>query len=576
VSDKIDAQIIAVADRARLLDARANIPASLDELFANPRALRDKPLTADATSNAPAATMLGLFGRTEVTGGTVEGTAKVTGTVGAPQAVAKIVGTGIQVPPGPGYKPIQTVQKITVDATWKDRKGALTVDAVEDRGSLKLVAQVSPDALQAASVSLTSKNFDLLPILAFAPGPAGGAAGRLDARLEVRGLDPRTAQIAGEAHLRDGRIPLAPTVGTLRRANIDVLIKGREVAVTVDGRLGDGTVKGNGNVSLDGAAPTGGDLKLTLRKVSPIGVIEPLVDADVTVAMRREADHWRADVSVTNGYIKVPSDRSQALSQPGAPPDMRFENTRRITRRPLDRGQPARPALIARIVIARTKIESDELRGTIRGKITVTADGETVGVVGAIEADRGDLDLFGRRYRVDRAGVRFDGTTDPILDVQIVHDFPEVTTITQVRGRASKPRLIMRSEPASYTQGQLLGFLLGGEPSGDPGSARDRATAAGTSFVANKIGGYVKSFLPIDLDVLRYEHATASSSAAVTVGTWLRHDLFLAYRRHLEARPDENAGEGELEYWLGKRVVVEGVVGDRNRDSVDLLWRKRY
>ena len=50
----------------------------------------------------------------------------------------------------------------------------------------------------------------------------------------------------------------------------------------------------------------------------------------------------------------------------------------------------------------------------------------------------------------------------------------------------------------------------------------------------------------------------------------------MAYRRHLDARPDENAGEGELEYWLAPAVVVEGAAGDRGYDGVDLVWRHRY
>jgi autotransporter translocation and assembly factor TamB len=52
--------------------------------------------------------------------------------------------------------------------------------------------------------------------------------------------------------------------------------------------------------------------------------------------------------------------------------------------------------------------------------------------------------------------------------------------------------------------------------------------------------------------------------------------LFVAYRRRLEARPDENAGEAEAEYWITRRVMVEGVLGDRGISGVDLLWRKRY
>jgi len=243
----------------------------------------------------------------------------------------------------------------------------------------------------------------------------------------------------------------------------------------------------------------------------------------------------------------------------------------------MERGSPTNPIVIAKIDLRSTKIESEEFRGLLKGKIEVRADGDSVGLFGSIEADRGDLDLFGRRYYVERAGVHFDGSTDPLLDVRITHEFADVTTITEVHGRASQPELVMQSDPPSYSQGQLLGFLLGGDPGGDPqtGAAADRVADAGASLIANKLGGYVRGALPIDIDVLRYESASATSSAAVTVGTWISHSLFLAYRQHLGGRPDENTGEGQLEYWLSRRVVIEGVAGDK-AVGADLLWRKRY
>jgi hypothetical protein len=52
--------------------------------------------------------------------------------------------------------------------------------------------------------------------------------------------------------------------------------------------------------------------------------------------------------------------------------------------------------------------------------------------------------------------------------------------------------------------------------------------------------------------------------------------LFLAYRQHLEARPDENTGEAELEYWIRRRLVLEAVSGDRGVSGLDLLWRRRW
>jgi autotransporter translocation and assembly factor TamB len=239
--------------------------------------------------------------------------------------------------------------------------------------------------------------------------------------------------------------------------------------------------------------------------------------------------------------------------------------------------EPTNPIFVVSVNLKSTRVESKEFRGDVSGKIELRADGEAIAITGGIEAERGDLDLFGQRYYVDRAGVHFDGSPDPLLDIRITHDFPDVTTITEVRGRLSKPELVMTSDPGTYSQGQLLGFLLGGQPGGDPaGSATDRATSAGESYVANQIGGYVKKALPIDIDVLRYEAATSTTSAAITVGTWISDALFLAYRQHLESRPDENTGEGEIEYWLSHHLVIEGTVGNRNVDGVDLLWRKRY
>ncbi len=564
----------------KLLVLDARIPLTMAELEAEPQAALAKRLVMTATlPNVPAPLVMAVFGRTEIVGGTLSGTIDVAGTIGDPTIRARLAGAGLAVPPGPRNRPIKVIKRIALDASWDGVVGKLEVDGTQDRGTLHLLAAGNPRELGAATVSLEAKQFDLEPLLAFAPGPAGGAAGRLDANVKVTGLDPQTAKIRGELHLREARLPLAPQVGTLQRGKIDVVVGDSTVKINVDGKLGEGSVSAIATLGIRGATPTGGTATVKLRRVSPIGVIEPRVSADITAKLSKTDEAWVADVAVRNGVIKVPSGRGEQLKPIGAPSDMRFvTGAKKITERPMERRRPDRPAFIARLRLYSTYVESDEIRGLVKGSVELTSDAEAVGIVGKIEADRGNLDLFGRRYQLDRASVRWDGSTDPLLDVQITHDFPEVTTVTQVRGRASKPELLMTSSPGGYSQGQLLGFLLGGEPQGQPadGNPRDKASQAGASFVANQIGGYVKDALPIDLDVLRYESATSDSGAAITVGTWITRSLFVAYRRRIEARPDENAGEGEVEYWLARRLVVEGIVGDRGFNGVDLLWRKRY
>jgi hypothetical protein len=329
-----------------------------------------------------------------------------------------------------------------------------------------------------------------------------------------------------------------------------------------------------------------------LKHVSPIGSLEPSIDSLITGKMGRKGAKWVADITVDKTFVKVDKTSGEALKPVGtpadvfiggsstkhAPPPVDQKQTGAKGTGPLAPPAPDSPGLIAHIQLNPIKVESDQFRTTLRGKLDVTSDAHTMGVIGTVEAVSGDLDLFGRRYRIERAAVTFDGTVDPMVSVRITHDFPDVQTITEVRGRLSHPDLQLSSDTGTYSKEQLLGFLLGGEPNGDPssGSARDKAASLGSSIVANQIGGYIKKALPFDLDVLKYEAASATSSAAITVGSWLTHTLFFSFTQHLSPMPDENSSEGTLEYWFTRRLELETTAGDRNFDGVDLLWRKRY
>ena len=69
---------------------------------------------------------------------------------------------------------------------------------------------------------------------------------------------------------------------------------------------------------------------------------------------------------------------------------------------------------------------------------------------------------------------------------------------------------------------------------------------------------------------------TDTASAAFTIGKWFSRKLYIAGRQRPESRPDENSYEGEVEYWLARRIVLELIAGDRNVDSADLLWTRRW
>jgi hypothetical protein len=613
LDDKSSRVIASVhAENITLMRVSSSIPMTLDEIRANPQAVRTAPITGLVSiEHVPAVTLMGVIGTSQISGGTLDGTVKVGGTVERPTLDAKLAARNVTVPPE-GAKPTQSIELLTLAATWDGARGTVAIDGDQTGGGvLRVRAEGSPAELATISANVEAHRIDLAPLVAFMPGPAGGLGGRMDAKFAMKGADPRTAKLEGSLHITNGRIPIAPAVGTLFKGDVKVDVRNNALDVRLSGKLGRGDLQLQAHAPLEGVTPKNGTLTLKVRKVQLIGTTEPILTGVVNADIARVDEVWQANVRIDKMDVKVPERKGAKLSPVGAPNDLVYGGekihhgvkkgkdapragfTKEDGTGPGDlqaptqvagpvakRRAPGDPVAVVKVVIRNVFVESKEVRGLVGGNLRVAiADNSEVGITGFVALTRGVLDLFNRRYQVDKANLNFDGSPDPVLDVRITHDFPEVTTITEVRGRMSKPKLILSANPAQYTQAELLGFLLGGEPGGDPENApstSERVTGAGASIISNKLGGYVKKALPIDIDVLRYEAASSTSSAAVTVGTWITDSLFLAYRQHLEARPDENTGEAEIEYWIRRRLVLEGVLGDRGVNGLDLLWRRRW
>ncbi len=562
--------------------ATGHAPVTLDALWVG-RAplLREAPLTGQVELEpTPAAKLLALTGRREPLVGTVSADVRIAGTVAAPTGRAELLlrELGIDRP---------TLRQLRATATWDGALLRATVRGEQrDGGTIAVDATADPTDLEQVKGTLRARGFDLAPLARLAPPRFASIEGRLSSNLTIAGLGRDSADVDGDLRWTGARIPIDARVGTMRQGTVSVVVRDGAVRAKIDGRIGQGTVRVRATGGLRGLVPQHGELAVTVRDVILLAELQPSINARLDATLRRSGDGWVLDGSIRKSRVVIPRLQADPLYAPGTPPDMVIiENgvppPRTIEPPPAWRTllghRPTRPWLRGRITIEPMTVQTEELRGRISGAVTLLVGDDGLLVDGVIAVKEGSLVLFDRRYRVERAELTLAGGANPVVDIQLVHDFPQMTLFVSITGRVKDPDLRLSSRPSSYSEGQLLGFLLGASPGEEgPPQVGEAATGLASSMVSKKIGGYIEGYLPVQLDVLRFRAATASEAASFTVGKWLTRKLFLAYERRIEARPDQNAGEAEIEYWLRPDLLLDAQIGDRGHHELDLLWLDRW
>ena len=544
--------------------------ARLPEVGAPPPAVRAKDLLA-------------LFARRDVSGGTISGTVKVAGTLGVPTADVSITAYKITIPASvEGRKPAE-LNDLVIKGHWRGKDGDLDVLGHEGAtGLLHLTARGQPDQPASLVASFEAGNLDIAPFAAFAPGPLGAAKGSIGGSLRLKGLDPDTGDLNGTLQLRNARLPLHDLIGTLRNANADITIAKHTITASLKGKLGRGDVDGTVKVALSGSSPKSADATLTLHQISLIRAFQPQIDAKV-VAKLVHGEQWTGDIDVTQAQVVVPNSKGVKLLEAYTPSDMLFvDGEAPKVSSALQRPPPAHPWLVANVNIGATPLDVQDVqyqvRGVVSGHLVLSLGGDDIGLDGEIDAQRGDIELLGQRSQLDHGAVVFDGTIDPLLNIQVDRDLSDMIVSCQVTGRVSKPIINFTSDTSGYSQGDLLAYFLGGQPGSDQAggevaqAAESAALGYASSIASQKINDRLLKRFNVKLD-FHVEAATADNSEAVGFSHWFGRNFFVEGRQHPEARPDENANEMYGEYHLGNSTLLEGDIGDRGYAGADLVHR---
>jgi hypothetical protein len=524
---------------------------------------------------------LDMIGRKDLKNGKIGGGIDIAGTVGKPTVGGEIVVSNVDVKPrlAGSRTTLPTLTELKIVPKWDGTHAEILIRGKESDGArIDISGRVDPKKLDEIAASIIMDKFDIAPVAVFLPGPLVAATGKISANVTVKGLTPD--KIRGSFKLDKGRVPVHPTLGTVRDANLDVKLTNAGLAYKVEAKLGSGTIKLAGSAPADLTTVT---FKGAVDKISPIHEIAPVVSASIDGTIFREEGLLRAEAKLSKAKVDLNMETGVKLL-PGEMPEDLFLG-RSSAPPPITKQQrlPRKPWITVKVALESTPVfvkhEFFDVRAVVASQKGVTIGiGRTLVMDGSVEIERGDVDVLGRHYRVDPGPdkIRFDGTTDPLLNIRLVHDFPELTLTADITGRASKREIHMTGSPATYTQDELFAFFVGGDPSGGSGStSRDVAASAGAAILSAKLSKTAKKILPIKVDVIGCDAGTAASSPACKFGRWLSANMLFVFKTRVAPRPDETPTEGQIQYYFRKNWIFEAA-GTNDRFGGDILWRKRW
>ncbi len=219
---------------------------------------------------------------------------------------------------------------------------------------------------------------------------------------------------------------------------------------------------------------------------------------------------------------------------------------------------------------AQYKTRDIELEFTVDVKAK-KAFGKNLGMLGKIRDINGRVEQAPKLFTVVDSNIVFRGLKDinPLLDIKVEHELPDVLITINIHGDANRPKLDFSSDPAMAKK-DILSYLLLGVSTASLSEGGGSLGREAQLFIMNQAA---RDFAyEVELDRVFIKDDGTGEGYAVQVGKKIDDDTMFVI---------ENSKEGNsfiLEYEVNKNIKVE--VGQHQKtvpsQSIDVFFRKRF
>lgn len=338
--------------------------------------------------------------------------------------------------------------------------------------------------------------------------------------------------------------------------------------VSTDG-LG-GRLTGSARVGLQGVQPI--DAKVGLDKLQLFcgGLAVGTVDGSIGID-GRVADHTVRG-AVTVGPLNV--------QVPGANNDADIPQVEYV--RVSDKALVSGPGMMTRLAVTvdapqRVYVRGRGIDAEFGGKIEVGGTANAPLLTGNLKALRGHYTLLDRTLDLADTNIRFEGPIppSPYLDVKATTRAQGTQITVAITGSASKPQIVLTSEP-SLPQDEVLALLLFGRKLANVSAFEAIKLAQATRVLAGLDGGEPtildKARKTLGVDTLDIGSGEDSGDVTVTTGKYLTDDVYLSIQQGAE--PEDRLIKTEVE--LTRSVTGNTTIDGAGSQAIGVEWKRDY
>ena len=475
----------------------------------------------------------------------------------------------------------QAEQSVVLEADPKGRypvhlAGSTNID-------VQLLAQGGLDPWSIPfTAELEAKPINLAQLAFLLPDSLYDLQGELSASMRASGT-PGSPRVEGTMQVQQGALTVVPMYQKLTDITLSVKAEGDKIKLeTLSFKNGKGSALLSGSVAPTLPDAFGGDFDVRFKNY-PLeipGLPPGRLNLKSVVALARKDGVTDVAIVLSGADLKILSLKYETPKEVPKNEGVVFTDVtpQEELKREEEGNQKKGGRLRLKLTIADpVLISGQQVDMAWVGNLGVAIDGGATEVTGGLELKEGRFDFLGNFFTIERATLNFPPTGElvPFLNLAAYTDTPEARVNIGLNGPATKPELVLSSEP-SMPQSQVFTLLVTGSvDSSEESSAQVQAKAAnlGSGAFAMQFPELQRQLSDrVGIDRVGLTFGDTTEEPIVTAGKRVARRLYVRTSYHHNAPPDVNRAEVGTDLTITPSWNLETFYGDADVGGTDLFW----